>query len=105
MVMTNLFAWRDTDPAKMKLQPQPIGERRPDPALPIQEINDWHLINVWFQQAAVVVACWGTHGAHLDRAHSVAKLIPGMKCFGRNEDGSPKHPLYLPKSRTLTDFN
>lgn len=40
-----------------------------------------------------VVAAWGGHGKK--RGPDVAARWPGMKCFGVNGDGTPRHPLYL----------
>jgi hypothetical protein len=92
LAMTNIFAWRDTDPEKMKQEQHPIG---PDNDRWLQEIANG---------AGVTIAAWGKHGAHLDRAKSVMALIPNLHCLRRNKDGSPEHPLYLPASLTPVKF-
>lgn len=85
LCMTNLFAWRDTDPDKMKLADDPVGA-----------MNDTYLRKCALG-AGMVLAAWGTHGSHLGRASEIQKMLwCGLKCLGKNKDGSPKHPLYVP---------
>lgn len=92
-VMTNLFAIRATDPRVMLAAEDPIGPE-----------NDRYLIET-ARQAAVVVAAWGKHGAHRDRATAVQSMLPGLHYLKLNGDGSPAHPLYLPKKLTPIEFN
>lgn len=84
-VMTNIFAFRATDPRVMKAEADPIGFGNDD------------TINRLARKAGIVVAGWGVHGAHLDRGLDVAAMLPpGMlKCLGYTKDGDPRHPLYL----------
>jgi hypothetical protein len=89
--MLNIFAWRATDPKGMKAAPEPIGDGND-----VKKMLD--LVR------GPVVACWGNHGAHLGRGPHIRELIPGMVCFGRNNDGSPKHPLYLRATRRIYPF-
>ena len=81
--MTNIFAFRSTDPNIMKYASDPVG---PD--------ND-----AWLAQSrsisSVAIAAWGVHGEFLDRAAEVAKLLPELHCLGTTKNGSPRHPLYL----------
>jgi hypothetical protein len=86
LCMTNIFAWRDTDPSKMKAAAEPVGPE-----------NDAHLVRL-SSAAAVVIAAWGTHGAHLERGDAVQKLIRNLHCLKLTADGSPGHPLYLAKT-------
>jgi len=81
--MTNIFAFRATDPRKMKAQEDPVG---PD--------NDKWLLSV-YKDAGLIVTGWGTHGSFLDRDEQVLELLGQIQCLGVNLDGSPKHPLYL----------
>lgn len=85
LCMTNLFAWRDTDPEAMKRQPRPIGPR-----------NDATLKRL-AAQADLVVAAWGCHGHHLKRGDAVRVMLPNLHALKVNQDGSPAHPLYLRK--------
>ena len=83
LVMTNIFAFRATDPEVMKSTAEPTGS----------ENNDW-LIRC-SSLATVVIAAWGVHGEYRGRAGEVAELIPGLLCLGTTNDGHPRHPLYV----------
>lgn len=89
--VTNIFAWRDTDPQAMRRAKQPIGPE-----------NDRVLVEA-AKQADQVIAAWGVHGAHLTRGVAVAKLLKGAGCalfhLGLSKAGHPRHPLYLPYAR------
>jgi hypothetical protein len=86
--VTNIFAWRDTDPRLMRAAADPIG---PGNDAAIADTADW---------ADDVIAAWGTHGAHLNRGATVATLLghSGTPIFhlGLSKQGHPRHPLYLP---------
>ncbi len=84
LCMTNIFAWRDTDPKKMKAQTFPIGKE-----------ND-NTLSYRAGQAGIVIAAWGTHGAHLGRHRAVMDLLPQLHALKVTKDGFPNHPLYLP---------
>lgn len=83
LCMTNLFAWRDTEPEKMKLASDPIGLD-----------NDRWLIEC-AAGAGMILAAWGKDGAFLDRARRVTFMLPHLHCLRLNKDGSPQHPLYV----------
>lgn len=94
--MANLFAYRATDPAKMKEQDDPIGPE-----------NDETLRNL-ASLCSPIVCCWGAHGSHLGRAMKVYAMLQGkgpLYCFTQNQDGSPHHPLYLKKPLKLEPFD
>lgn len=87
LVVTNVFAWRATDPEAMKAAADPVG-----PA------ND-RAITRAARGAALVVCAWGNHGAHLGRSGEVvARLkragVP-LHVLRLNGSGEPAHPLYL----------
>ena len=86
LCMTNLFAYRATDPADMKKAPDPIGWE-----------ND-STLSAWAHDAGVVVAAWGAHGTYKRRDQSVRLLVPGLHYLRLTKDGHPGHPLYLPKN-------
>lgn len=83
LCMTNIFAFRATDPMDMKKATDPIG---PD--------NDRTLLNV-AADAGIVIAAWGVHGEHLRRGKEVRRLQWSLHHLGLTKDGHPKHPLYL----------
>ena len=86
LCMTNLFAFRATDPTVMKVQSDPNG---PDNNATLKKLAT---------DAGVVVAAWGTHGTHRGRDKEVLGMLPGLKCLALTKDGLPKHPLYLLKT-------
>lgn len=83
--MTNLFAFRATQPADMKAAIDPVG---PD--------NDQALLRV-AQDASVIVAAWGNGGAHHSRGDTVRRMLPNLHFLKLTNAGYPSHPLYLPK--------
>lgn len=89
LCMTNLFAFRATDPRVMKQQADPIGED-----------NDKWLKQV-AHQASVIVAAWGLHGAHNGRDKRVTRMIGDVRCLRYTKDGFPEHPLYVPYDTAL----
>ena len=89
--VTNIFAWRDTDPRAMRAAADPIG---PENDAAILAGADW---------ADRVIAAWGTHGAHMARGPSVEALLRGrghaLHHLGLSKQGHPKHPLYIAYAR------
>lgn len=88
MEVVNLFAYRTSDPKKLKLAPSPIGKD-----------NDEHILEA-IRKADQTIAAWGNHGAHLKRSGSVVKLVEKklqteLLCFGTTKSGEPRHPLYI----------
>lgn len=83
LCMTNIFAWRDTDPQRMKLAKDPIGP-----------YNDYYLVEI-ASGAGIIVAAWGNHGNHLYRSVKVKWLIPNLHCLSVTKKNQPEHPLYL----------
>ncbi|MFT7595099.1 MAG: hypothetical protein ACI8R4_002425 [Paracoccaceae bacterium] len=85
--VTNIFAWRDTDPRAMRAATDPVG---PENDAAILAGTNW---------ADQVIAAWGTHGAHLGRGAQVQALLRATKApvshLGLTKGGHPKHPLYI----------
>ncbi len=88
LCMTNLFAFRATNPDDMMAAADPVG---PD--------NDRHLLAL-AAGAGVIVAAWGNNGDYQGRDKEVRKLLPALSCLRMTGAGSPGHPLYLPKHLT-----
>lgn len=86
--VTNIFAWRATDPRDMRAAIDPVGPE-----------NDAVLTDR-ANQADHIIAAWGTHGAHKGRGATVVEMLSdlGKPLFhlGLSKAGHPKHPLYLP---------
>ncbi|HHL21845.1 MAG TPA: DUF1643 domain-containing protein [Aliiroseovarius sp.] len=89
--VTNIFAWRATEPRDMRAAPDPVG---PDNDAAIRAGAGW---------ADRIICAWGTHGAYLERGAAVAGLLrtAGKPLFhlGLSKAGHPKHPLYIAYSQ------
>jgi hypothetical protein len=89
MCMTNLFAYRSTDPRVLREVEDPVG---PDNL-------DWILRVAG--DAGIVVAGWGTFGTWHNQAKKVKAALQKEKiplfCLSLTAEGEPGHPLYLPK--------
>lgn len=85
--VTNIFAWRETDPAKMKKVADPVG---PDNDAAISQACEW---------ADQTVCAWGTNGTHLNRGAVTLDLVKAANVplyhLGLSKHGHPKHPLYI----------
>jgi hypothetical protein len=85
--VTNIFAFRATDPQDMRRAADPVGP-----------LNDAALAAsvAW---ADLVLCAWGTHGAHQGRGAQVEEML--RRCgkelhhLGLSQQGHPKHPLYI----------
>lgn len=86
IVVTNLFAFRATDPKTMKAADDPIG---PD--------NDGWITNAFIVSEKTICA-WGSHGSFRNRSADVRRML---SLFGEvfalalTAAGEPRHPLYL----------
>lgn len=85
--VTNVFAYRATDPKVMRKVADPIG---PENNNAIANGAAW---------ADRIICAWGSHGAHLDRGASVETLLRAtvkpLWHLGLTMAGQPKHPLYI----------
>ena len=89
--MTNLFAFRSTDPKGLQTTKNPIGEYN----------DEW--IKMVAAESGLIVSCWGNHGGK--RGQEILDRLTGRAChLGLNKDGSPKHPLYLSSNTRPTRF-
>lgn len=85
--VTNIFAWRETDPHKMRRAKDPVG---PDNDACLTELMHW---------SDTVIAAWGVHGEHLNRGPAVEAVLrrtgQHLHCLGLTKHGHPRHPLYV----------
>lgn len=88
MCMTNLFAFRATDPDVMKKFVAPVGEAN----------DEW--LSAIAKDAGLVIAAWGVHGTHWNRDMYIRGLLPNLYCLGKSKEGHPRHPLYLKNTAT-----
>ena len=61
--VTNIFAWRDTDPRQMRAAFDPVGPE-----------NDKAIVEAC-AAADQIIAAWGAHGDHRDRGNQVVALL------------------------------
>jgi hypothetical protein len=88
LLVTNLFAFRSTDPAGLLKAADPVG---PD--------NDRH-VRAAAAAAGLVVCAWGAHPLAPPRARDVTRmlLLEGREphAISLTRSGQPAHPLRLP---------
>lgn len=93
LVMTNLYAFRATDPDDLAYVENPAGNPANDAA--IREMA---------AAARLVVCAWGSNTGPLGtgRIKRALELLDGheLHAIRRNADGMPSHPLYLPARLT-----
>lgn len=89
--VTNIFAFRATDPRVMRAAPDPIG---PGNDTAIAGSAEW---------ADQIICAWGTHGAHLHRGPRIEALLRATALplfhLGLTQAGHPAHPLYIAYDR------
>lgn len=91
MAVTNLFQYRSTNPKALRR----VGRQALGP-----EPNKW--FKTLLEQCPLTIAGWGHDGDLFGRGKEVARWWRAnsrldLMCLGTNNDGTPKHPLYLPK--------
>jgi len=90
--VTNIFAWRETDPAKMRKVADPVGPKNDEA---ISQGCEW---------ADQTICAWGTNGTHLNRGPTTLELVKAANVplfhLGLSKQGHPKHPLYIAYAQT-----
>jgi len=95
LYMANLYAYRTKDPNALPAHAD----------LAIGPENAYELRRL-LRRSTRIVAAWGRHKLH-PQARTLARTVAahrGVYCLGLNQDGSPRHPLFVPKSCTLQFF-
>jgi hypothetical protein len=93
LVMTNLFAFRSTDPAGLTTVADPIGP-----------MNDHHLeISAC---SGTPLAAWGAHPIARARGAEIMRRLHDLdvQCLGLTKSGAPRHPLYVPRTTQPISF-
>ncbi|MHC5537597.1 DUF1643 domain-containing protein [Singulisphaera rosea] len=97
IVLTNLFAFRATDPREMKRAEDPVGPE-----------NDRIVMEV-AREAGLVVAAWGNHGSYRDRGRQVMRMFAteriSLNYLSMTKEGYPSHPLRLRADLKPQRFN
>jgi len=88
LIVTNIFAFRNTNPKQMKAAADPVGPG-----------NDAAIVKA-ARESEIVVCAWGNHGSFLERSSRVRALLNKSRIklhtLRINANGEPAHPLYLP---------
>lgn len=90
--MCNLFAIVSTDPAILKTCADPVRD------------NDDFLMR-YADLSKDILFGWGNFKEATERAKLVSQFFPNALCLGRNKNGSPPHPLYIPANTKPMKFN
>lgn len=61
-------------------------------------------ISIASTESFVTIFCWGNFKVAEVRAKKIYEMCPHAMCFGKNANGSPKHPLYLKSDSKLMVF-
>lgn len=80
--MMNLFAWISSKPEDLLTCPDPLGENENK----LKEVE---------AMCDDVIVCWGNFKQAENRIREVLPNYPHAKCFGRNKNGTPCHPLAM----------
>ncbi len=86
LYVTNVFAWRATDPAVLKTLDDPVGPG-----------ND-HAVRAAAEMSRFIVAAWSdlaTMDSHATKVLTMLSAIRDVHCLGRTKAGNPRHPLYI----------
>lgn len=88
LVLGNLFAYRATDPAVMRVAADPVGPG-----------NNEALRLICREAEGRVICGWGADGVFMDRGKHVATLLRDAgatpQALALTASGQPRHPLYL----------
>ncbi|NNE87852.1 MAG: DUF1643 domain-containing protein [Silicimonas sp.] len=83
----NLFALRETEPARLKKAKRPEGRNNSEQLL---SAVDW---------CDDVLCAWGVHGTHRDQAKTLIPFLlqteRPLLALGVTKEGHPRHPLYV----------
>lgn len=100
LLKLNVGAFRATKPSDWRRAIDPIG-----PENTVEHLQGYLIKFAPF----LVVAAWGNPVVTSPRgeraAADVCQWIRGMHCWGRNANGTPKHPLMLGYDTKLEPFN
>jgi hypothetical protein len=87
LIVTNIFAWRSTDPRQLRRVPDPVGP-----------LNDCAILES-AEAASIVVCAWGNHAAVGLRGVQVRSLLEPfgdkLHYLRMSKQGEPCHPLYI----------
>lgn len=85
LIVTNIFAYRSTDPTVLASLADPVGPE-----------NDTHILEA-ARDASMVICAWGQDGRVRGRQDAVLRLLKSftLHALRVSDAGFPCHPLYL----------
>lgn len=91
LYMMNLFALISPNPDDLRACPDPVKDN-----------DKWiHTIRPLCDE---VIFCWGNFKQAGYRSKIMVQMYHEALCFGKNKNGSPKHPLYLKNNVKLNYY-
>lgn len=93
MIILNLFAYRSSEPKRMREAGDPVGAQ-----------NDEHILRE-MANAQLHIVAWGAGGDFMGRAKQFLTTFVGFEfyCLGKTKDGYPTHPLARGRHRIPED--
>lgn len=96
VAICNLYGLRSTDPRALRQAADPIG--------PENET----ILRGWAESASMIVCAWGVHGT--ERGKLVARQLVEWSrrpiyALAWTQDGTPRHPFYLPGALKPLEWN
>jgi hypothetical protein len=82
LYMTNLFGLVSSDPELLREVPDPVGAN-----------DTW--LKIIADLSDEVIFCWGAFPMAEYRAKKIRNQFTKAKCFGKNSNGTPWHPLAM----------
>lgn len=96
LLKLNAGAYRATDPKRWLQAADPFG--------PENSAEHFRYYLARFKTQATVVAWGRCIGRFAARADQLVAGLPGLQCFGRNSNNTPRHTLMLPYSTKLEPY-
>ena len=95
LIVTNLFSYCTAYPEEIKSNETNLSAQ-----------NRYYL-TLGQSLSKKTICAWGNHGGINKRSVKIRKLLKdqALYCFDINQNGEPKHPLYIKKTATLKSFN
>jgi hypothetical protein len=100
LIVWNLYAFRATDPAKLRQAPDPVGS----------DNTNW--IRTALQECSTregnAIVGWGGNAINLNAVAVACRIAEevgvSLQCLGVTKDGHPKHPLYVSYGTVLQSW-
>ena len=93
LLMANLYAFISTNPIHLLSQNNTVGEHTDNYIKEMVKLSTCQLCG------------WGSFKPVLKRAPIVYPMLSNPICLGINNDGQPKHPLYIRYDIPMTEYH